>query len=68
MYDNAEPEILGPPKGEFDYKDVEGFQRYLDAHGRLYSRKRTGLDAQGQRRLKKAVKFARFLALVPYGA
>lgn len=68
MFENIEPEIVGPPKGEFDYKDVETFTRYLDANGRLYSRKRTGLDAQGQRQLKKSVKFARFLALIPYGA
>ena len=52
----------------FDYKDVETLQRYLNSQGRLYSAKRTGLKARQQRELKRAVKHARFLALLPYTA
>jgi small subunit ribosomal protein S18 len=50
----------------FDYKDVESLQVYLTGHGKLLSAKRTGLSAREQRRLKRAVKYARFLALIPY--
>ena len=53
---------------KFDYKDVETLQKYLSGHGLLLSAKRTGLSAREQRRLKRAVKYARFLALIPYTA
>jgi len=52
----------------FDYKDIETLQRYLNGQGKLYSAKRTGLSARRQRELKRAVKHARFLALLPYTA
>jgi len=50
----------------FDYKDVESLQVFLTGHGQLMSAKRTGLSGREQRRLKRAVKYARFLALIPY--
>jgi small subunit ribosomal protein S18 len=50
----------------FDYKDIESLQVYLTGQGKLLSAKRTGLSAREQRRLKRAVKYARFLALIPY--
>jgi small subunit ribosomal protein S18 len=51
---------------EIDYKDVATLQRLVSAQGKLFSRKRTGLDAACQRRLAQALKRARFLALLPY--
>ncbi len=51
---------------QFDYKDIESLQVYLTGQGKLLSAKRTGLSAREQRRLKRAVKYARFLALIPY--
>jgi len=51
---------------KFDYKDIETLQRYLNSQGRLYSAKRTGLSARQQRQLKRAVKYARTMALLPY--
>jgi small subunit ribosomal protein S18 len=51
---------------EIDYKDVAMLQRLVSAQGKLFSRKRTGLDAACQRRLALALKRARFLALMPY--
>ena len=53
---------------KFDYKDIESLQKYLSGQGVLLSAKRTGLSAREQRRLKRAVKYARFLALIPYSA
>ncbi len=49
-----------------DYKDVELLGTFLDAHGRLMNRKRTGLSAKKQRRVSREVKRARFMALLPY--
>lgn len=55
---------LGPE--HFDYKDVATLQRLTSAQGKLFSRKRTGLDAEAQRRVALALKRARFMALMPY--
>lgn len=51
---------------EIDYKDVPMLQRATSAQGKLFSRKRTGLDAECQRRIALALKRARFIALMPY--
>ena len=51
---------------EIDYKDIATLQRLVSAQGKLFSRKRTGLDAACQRRLAQALKRARYLALMPY--
>lgn len=49
-----------------DYKDVATLQKMVSAQGKLYGRKRTGTAAHFQRKVDRAVKRARFLALLPY--
>jgi len=49
-----------------DYKDVEVLKKFLNPHGRIFSRRRTGLSAKHQRELTTAVKRARFMGLLPY--
>jgi small subunit ribosomal protein S18 len=49
-----------------DYKDVETLKRFLNPHGKIMPRRRTGLSASNQRALATAVKRARFMALLPY--
>ncbi|MFQ5747920.1 MAG: 30S ribosomal protein S18 [Planctomycetota bacterium] len=56
----------GPFPEEFDFKDVELLQRFLTPQHRIQSAKRSGLSAGQQRSLKRAIKLARFLALLPY--
>lgn len=51
---------------EIDWKDVATLQRLTSAQGKLFSRKRTGLGAEGQRAAALALKRARFMALMPY--
>jgi small subunit ribosomal protein S18 len=51
---------------EVDYKDVPTLQRLISAQGKLFSRKRSGLDAEVQRKVSLALKRARFMALMPY--
>ena len=51
-----------------DYKDTEILKRFLNPHGRIISRKRTGISAKYQRQLAVAVKRARFMGLLPYVA
>ena len=49
-----------------DYKDIEALKRFLNPHGKIMPRRRTGLSAAGQRAVAEAVKRARFMALIPY--
>ena len=49
-----------------DYKDTETIKKFLNPHGKIMPRRRTGLSAAGQRALAQAVKRARFMALLPY--
>lgn len=53
---------------EVDYKDLATLQKMVSAQGKLYGRKRTGTMSRFQRKLKLAVKRARFLALLPFVA
>lgn len=50
----------------FDYKDVELLKKFLNPHGRIISRKQSGLTALNQRKLGNAIKRARFMGLLPY--
>jgi len=50
----------------FDYKDVKSLQRYVNQFGQIETRKRTGLTEMQQRRMAKAIKKARHIALLPF--
>ena len=50
-----------------DHKDVKALQKFSTPQGKIFSRKRSGSCARHQRELKRAIKRARFLALLPYG-
>lgn len=52
--------------GSIDYKDIETLKRFINPHGKIMPRRRTGLSAAGQRALAQAVKRARYMALLPY--
>ena len=49
-----------------DHKDVEILKKFLNPHGRIFSRKRTNLSSKNQRKLATAIKRARFMALLPF--
>lgn len=49
-----------------DYKDIPTLQKLVSQQGKLYGRQRTGTHSHFQRKLKLAIKRARFLALLPY--
>lgn len=51
---------------EVDYKDIDTLSKLLTAQARIFSRKRSGNCAKHQRSLKRAIKRARFLSLLPY--
>lgn len=49
-----------------DYKDLELLSKFKNQHGRMIARKHTGLSAKNQKKVEKAIKQARFMALIPY--
>jgi small subunit ribosomal protein S18 len=49
-----------------DFKDVLRIKAHMNPHSRMFGRKRTGLKGSEQRDFARAVKRARFMALVPY--
>ena len=51
-----------------DYKDVDGLQKLLTQRGKIFSRKRSGNCAGCQRKVKTAIKRARFMALLPFSS
>lgn len=62
----ADPQPVPRRPRRFDFKNAEALQRYLSSQGRIHSARRTGLTAREQRQLKRALKHARFLALLPF--
>ncbi len=50
----------------FDYKDIITLNNYVNPHARILNRRRSGLKAKQQRNLARAIKRARFMALIPY--
>ena len=51
-----------------DYKDIDTMQKLLTNRGKIYSRKRSGNCAGCQRKAQKAIKRARYIALLPFGS
>lgn len=51
---------------KIDYKDFAALRRFVSAQGHIDSRRRTGACARHQRLVTRAIKRARFLALLPY--
>lgn len=51
---------------EIDYKDLETLKGYVSESGKIVPSRVTGTKARYQRQLAKAVKRARYLALIPY--
>ena len=56
-----------PADQKIDYKEVDFLQKYLTDRGKILSRRITGVSARQQRQLARAIKRARFLALLPVG-
>lgn len=53
---------------EIDYKDTETLKSFITERGKILPRRITGVSAYFQKKLKKAVKQARYVALLPFVA
>jgi small subunit ribosomal protein S18 len=51
---------------EIDYKDLNTLKQYVTETGKIIPSRNTGTKSRYQRQLTRAVKLARFLALLPY--
>lgn len=51
---------------EIDYKDIETLKNYITETGKIVPSRITGTSARYQRQLSRAIKRARYLALLPY--
>ena len=54
--------------GYIDYKDIATLQKLLTNRGKIFSRKRSGNCAKCQRKVQRAIKRARFMALLPFSS
>jgi small subunit ribosomal protein S18 len=51
---------------EIDYKDINTLRSYITETGKIVPSRITGTSAKYQRQLARAIKRARYLALLPY--
>ncbi len=58
--------FTGSNAPKIDYKDVKLLTRYTSERGKIVPSRITAVSAKKQRELAKAIKKARFLALMPY--
>ena len=49
-----------------DYKDVPLLRKHITERGKILGRAKTGICATHQRQVKKEVKGARYVALLPF--
>lgn len=51
-----------------DYKDIDTLRNFVGDRGKILPRRHTGLSAEHQRQLRRAIKRARNIALLPFAA
>ena len=56
----------GPNAPKIDYKDVRLLSRFISERGKIVPSRITAVSAKKQRELARAIKRARYLALLPY--
>jgi len=58
--------FAGPNAPKIDYKDTRTLSRFVSERGKIVPSRITAVSAKKQRELAKAIKRARYLALMPY--
>ncbi len=60
--------FAGPNAPKIDHKDVKLLSRFLSERGKIVPSRITAVSNKKQRELSRAIKRARYLALLPYVA
>lgn len=63
---NSKCPLCSTPNSEINYKNPELIKKFTSEGGRILPSRITNICASQQRRLKKAIKRARYLALLPF--
>ena len=58
--------FAGAKAPKIDYKNVKLMSRFISERGKIMPSRITAVSAKKQRELTRAIKKARFLALIPY--
>jgi len=58
--------FTGTNAPKIDYRDIKLLSRYISERGKIVPSRITAVSAKKQRELSKAIKRARFMALLPY--
>ena len=58
--------FTGPNAPMIDYKDPRTLGRFVSERGKIVPSRITAVSAKKQRELAKAIKHARYMALMPY--
>lgn len=56
----------GPKAQEIDWKDTRTLKRFISERGKMTPSRITNVSMKKQRELSKAIKRARYMALMPY--
>ena len=51
---------------DVDYKDAETLKKFISGQAKILPPRKTGICAKHQRRLARAIKRARILAIIPF--
>ena len=66
----AKPQLRNKPIKKkiesIDYKDTALLRKFISDRGKIRARRVTGVSVQEQRRIARAIKNAREMALLPY--
>ena len=58
--------FAAPDANTIDYKDIKLLSRFVSERGKIIPSRISAVSANKQRQLSKAIKRARYLALMPY--
>ena len=58
--------FAAPDANPIDYKDIKLLSRFVSERGKIIPSRISAVSASKQRQLSKAIKRARYLALMPY--
>jgi small subunit ribosomal protein S18 len=65
-YQRRRPRTMVPEY--VDWKDVDFLRRFIPERGKIMPRRISGISAKDQRRIARAIKRARSMALIPFVA